>query len=1525
MEAVKKSNIELKLGDIIEIGSPTNSLYHQNSYFIEYIDEFNIDLINISSLDKTTLSINESNSAFTDESITSVYLLKRNEDSGFAKQNNLNVHTWINIEIGGEYPKKYTGEITNIIEDMIEVTTYPERLVLNIDFEYKGIPRNLPIESIEIREKPKDIIDEHTDIVDADPNCQISSPAKKEIIEDDIPDVTVTDSLKEMYNKIKPIIHFGDDVDDILFTVEIPDHEKQYNIDVQTNDLLDELLSSTANDNLGYEIEQRIHNLIDRFKQLRQTMSVFDNKMNIKSHKYKGIIHKPLVDTLVKLEKHLHWIIPIVSHKRKLYTDNEDSVYGDRIEVKILEDLNSWTECVEKYKSSNTIDRYATYIKDLDNFMLPFQCDPIDNKSFIGQLNKINMNVDTIVDNHGNFMSAVESGKRKFVVQRYIAPNDEVTLKSILMLPQQFIKYSHVSLPNTSILRKSELSNYCIYPYRLFNEKTQISPHVVSDLNLEIDYSKNNLDYLDKIVDYSIDEKFMEDKERFIKLLKVIVPSTSTIIDDYLGQNDLSQMSFSTIVKVLEPYMIYSDDICYHKTQFDKIREIINKRIDKYISKYETKRRRFQKLRKNLVYDFKDVNKIEKFFLTKPDLLESLQFGYNIEKDELQKTFTSECLNLFYESDGATLLADLITFMNVDLHSSEIDLLKQMEPPKLDNMGTVKSKDCSRKYLTKRYTSMKELQDDQDTNEVFYDKDLDDTPYELLKQYEKVKETMSKDKFEEYLKENLISIHGVQAGEPVNELIETLLDGQKRVKENEYAVLSIKPILENGNQDTLSEKEKKQIEIEGQIREKVGYYRRVKSQWVFEPNIDPEVFIDSNTLFCNIQPNCFKNEINQQCEPSDFTKQRLDALSKARMIKEFDNRITTELENLSAKYEKQLQKDLKFNKVITRMKHNQRYKFNNFAFEYGKTLKENEIILSPYLELRDIILGENDFVKRQLYIMKFKESVCRESLENENENYYYCKNTDTTLLPAFYYELATAYLVNNNYESSVALVCSRIGTKSDDGDSIVDKHSGHVIVKTAFLHETQYTEDGFEIHSHEVLDTQEIEEKLENIASVLSKNDILYESKQNGMVFNVMSTICGNIGIQVDAIKEFVFIHANRMIDKIPSQQEYELKSKKNDTKKQIPYDIYRHRLCIWIISSCVFIKIQTQIPSIKVRKTFPGCNKSFKGYPLSSDDDLSGINYMACVLKKVAVDIVPWNSIHRLKIDVYNTSIKSMIDKLVKTDDVRNLYVTKREDLGSKSETIPDEIQIQKWTSFLPPLISYKIRTLQNVTKEFEKEFFEQMKTGNSKQHKSLNILNSKCELHGYGIIEIINGIVKKSNPLLSTESRIPFVENACCNNDDTLRTIDYFIAKDDNIRKYINIARETKEFINEAKRFAKPQILFHSEFTGISYPPIVSTLSDENLYQCFIHYCNLHNNKPIPLEFRHLIQQKLDGFPIDKNILEKIEFMKRHNKSLTKGHFESLMKVLRQQNTIVVEENIIYNEIESLRSILDLSLIHI
>ena len=56
------------------------------------------------------------------------------------------------------------------------------------------------------------------------------------------------------------------------------------------------------------------------------------------------------------------------------------------------------------------------------------------------------------------------------------------------------------------------------------------------------------------------------------------------------------------------------------------------------------------------------------------------------------------------------------------------------------------------------------------------------------------------------------------------------------------------------------------------------------------------------------------------------------------------------------------------------------------------------------------------------------------------------------------------------------------------------------------------------------------------------------------------------------------------------------------------------HQILFYYCIGYLLILIQTSIPSIKTRRTFPTCVRSFSGYPLESDTDMSGIEYLCCV-----------------------------------------------------------------------------------------------------------------------------------------------------------------------------------------------------------------------------------------------------------------------------------------------------------------------
>lgn len=76
--------------------------------------------------------------------------------------------------------------------------------------------------------------------------------------------------------------------------------KKRFGIEAQTQDILDELLAEYPSDKRSRKVLNNIHNLIERFKQLRRKFSKFDETGNAESIIKKGHDYKPLIDNLKK-------------------------------------------------------------------------------------------------------------------------------------------------------------------------------------------------------------------------------------------------------------------------------------------------------------------------------------------------------------------------------------------------------------------------------------------------------------------------------------------------------------------------------------------------------------------------------------------------------------------------------------------------------------------------------------------------------------------------------------------------------------------------------------------------------------------------------------------------------------------------------------------------------------------------------------------------------------------------------------------------------------------------------------------------------------------------------------------------------------------------------------------------------------------------------------------------------------------------------------------------------------------------
>ena len=152
VDVIKKISVVLRLGDVIIIKSETNEILNNNTFLIEYIDREKIKIVNAESFDKTQLRIK--NGVIGDGSITEIKIISSNPNRGYARQHDLLTGTWINIYFGGDVPLIITGQITDLEEDMIEVKTMDDETIY-INFEYHGIPEDLPIQAFEIRQPPE--------------------------------------------------------------------------------------------------------------------------------------------------------------------------------------------------------------------------------------------------------------------------------------------------------------------------------------------------------------------------------------------------------------------------------------------------------------------------------------------------------------------------------------------------------------------------------------------------------------------------------------------------------------------------------------------------------------------------------------------------------------------------------------------------------------------------------------------------------------------------------------------------------------------------------------------------------------------------------------------------------------------------------------------------------------------------------------------------------------------------------------------------------------------------------------------------------------------------------------------------------------------------------------------------------------------------------------------------------------------------------------------------------------------------
>jgi hypothetical protein len=1559
-------SIQLELGDIIEILDPTNDKLNEQVFYIDYIDQNKMMLINENTLETLKLKINE-DGVIGEGTITKLIIKSRSSEKGYARQKNLLPGTCVNIYFGGDLPVIITGEITNLENDMIEIRLVDDD-VIYINFDYKGIPENLPIEMFEIREKPctgtqQGETGEAQEITEAIPELVEDEIVRKENIsiplQLEVPLSEVKTKMREFIIKADQI-QFGNEVlGPIVQYVDVYGKTERYSIESQTNDLLDELLSTIPNQERTNRVLNNIHDIIDRFVQLRTQFSTFDEYGNVSGSIVYKPDYKPLVQFFNNFNKNLFWILPIVKNIKKTYVDNSlltEDEFFDINNINLNEDLDKIKILIENYKTNtlpNEQNKYSSFYKEVNPYFTPF--DNINDEQLSDILiEKItNSDINVIIDNLGDFYSSVFRNNllntQRFVIQKYnlglnkleatnlkgsrfesirvkLTQSDELYVKSILTLPEPFIRFSQINLPGTNILNRANLNSIFINYWQLLKNNTNVEVITVDNLNNNIEYNENN--FVNNIKNYinslsEDDKRGLTKSEIYNQFIETIIPRTRVLFN-LMKKYIIGKYSIIDVVSYLEPFLIYTDNLTYQ--QYRDIVSFIYEKISTYNKNLIERSKLFYSL-KNLNMDAKllpfSAFPVMNIVSDKNGKRRELFDDYDIDVDDKINHYTNnEILRKIILRDSSELYSTTIILQNLHLRYPE-QFTSIFENEKLQTDKNIKNEtessinSCMKKVIAKLYFSREELLNDND-RQIYFDKKYDDTNYGVLDDYEKDMFTKTPEEFILFLTNKLESTLKITR-EDADYLADTLINGFKKVINGQYAILKK---INNNN-----------VEFE--------YYLRKNNKWELDANFDvgsankEDGIYDSN-LLCNLQEKCIsvaEKSIygdGDKCETMALNKSEIKNEALKNILNEFDKKYDETKQEFEEKITKKYAFLFENINILTKIKNDNYLKYNNQKYKLGYQIDSgdgmdslNAIVISPFAKYRDLILGQKDFVKQQQDIIKFVNTCTRSFIEDglgplgikETPHWLYCIETNTELMPTFKYNLASAYLNDNsNYANIIELTKKNIGVISDDGDKWVDKYSGYTIQYIDFDVEEGY-EGGFKISSRGIIE-EDASSKIQK-QQTLKENQVLkLDNPESIMISNVVTTLSVAMGINIEYQKDFIINCVKEVLKMtMPNEDEYKQKikalSNKASTTAKAPmsYEDLYYTSILYYTLGMFLIAAQTSIPSLRTRKTFPGCVRSFSGFPFDGVGDMTSVRYLTCICYQIRKNIAkPWYVLKNSKEEYIEKKIILVINEyLLKLSDVKRKIDEKNEYLLTQPpDDIPKEYDVLNWTQFLPPLIPFKIKNLVNISSEFKKNLLENIKSGSKKQNEQILVIHSKIIQFSLAIQERIEDIVKKKDLVLSKMNNEYYLENACCQekNTDKLTTIGYFEKEDSRITEYNNIVTNLSNIIEDINGYSNAVLLYSPINTKNIYPPIKKEFSEKTIYYAFIYYCNFTSLLPIPENILPLCNQKpLDIFNLTDSREEIIKKLKEAGINYSLESFLRMLQIISRNNLIHID----------------------
>jgi hypothetical protein len=1086
--------------------------------------------------------------------------------------------------------------------------------------------------------------------------------------------------------------------------------------------------------------------------------------------------------------------------------------------------------------------------------------------------------------------------------------------------------------------------------WQILKKNTNVEVISVNNMNDNIDYNENN--FVNNIKNY-VNNLSEEERKGFTKteiynqFIDIIIPKTRVLFN-LMKKYIIGKFSIVDVVSYLEPFLIYTDNLTYQ--QYRDIIGFINEKISEYNKTFIERSKLFYSL-KNLNMNAKlmpfSAYPVVNIVSDKNGKRRELFDDYDIDIDpnslKEQSYSNNEILRKIILKDSSKLYCTTITIQNMQLRypdqlaslfEDEKNILeKNIKDEKADDLNS-----CKKKIIAKLYFNREDLLNDND-KQIYFDKKYDDTNYGVLDDYEKDMFTKTPEEFVMFLTNKLKNSLKL-SDEDADYMADTLISGYKKVINGQYAIL--KKITNNN------------VEFE--------YFVRKNNKWELDANFDAgmasrEDGVTDSNLLCNLQEKCIsvpkKNDYGDgdNCESIILSKTELQHTALKNIINEFDKKYNESKEEFEAKMNKKYNYLFDNIQIFTKIKNEHMLKYNNQKYKLGYQIDKgegmdvaqiNDVVISPFAKYRDLILGQNDFVKKQQDIIKFVNTCCRSFIEDglgplgikETSYWMYCVETNTELFPTFKYNLASAYLNDNsNYITVMERIIKNIGVLSDDGDKWVDKYSGYTITYIDLNVEEGY-ENGFKISTRDVLE-EDAGNKIamqQKKLTLKENNALKLDNPESIMISNIVTTLSVAMGINIEYQKDFIINCVKEVLKStMPKEEDYkkrikELSNRPSTTAKApMSYEDLYYTSILYYTLGMFLIGVQTSIPSLKTRKTFPGCVRSFTGFPFDGVGDMTSVRYLTCICYQIKKNLAkPWYVLKNTKEEVIEKKIILAINEnLLKLPDVKRKIDEKNEYLlTNPEEEIPKEYDVVRWNQFLPPLLPFKIKNLVNISSEFKKSLLDNLKSGFRKQDEQILVIHSKIIQFSLAIQERIQDIVKKKDMILSKMNNEYYLENSCCQetNSEKKTTIGYFEKEDSRITEYNNIVANLSNIISDIVGYSTAVLLYSPINTKNIYPPIKKEFSEKTIYNAFIYYCNFTSILPVPENILPLCNQKpLDIINITDSREEIIKKLKEAGVNYSLDSFLRMLQIIARKNIIHVDiDNTLISSLRKLSHIL-------